>query len=155
MTTQAKTSKARAEKPKAVKEPFENAAKASNDAMQDGFEQVMRSASEFGEHVKANTDAMVDSLSIAGKGIEAINTEMSGLAKTSLEKSIATAQALAGANSLQEMVELQSDYTKTAMEAYLAGLTTLTSMSTSLLQNAAKPINERAQANAQWVQDFR
>lgn len=155
MTTQAKTNKARAEKPEAVKELFENAAKASSDAMQDGFEQVMRTAGEFGDHVKANADAMVDSLTIAGKGIEAINTEMSGLAKTSLEKGVATAQALAGAKSLQEIVELQSNYAKTAMETYLAGLTTLTSMSTSLLQNAAKPINDRAQANAQLVQDFR
>jgi phasin family protein len=155
MTTQAKTNKARAEKPDAVKEPFENAAKTSSDAMQDGFEQVMRTAGEFGDHVKANADAMVDSLTIAGKGFEAINTEMSGLAKTSLENGVATAQALAGAKNLQEMVELQSNYAKTAMENYLAGLTTLTSMSTSLLQNAVKPINDRAQANAQLVQDFR
>ncbi|PHS28208.1 MAG: phasin family protein [Robiginitomaculum sp.] len=155
MTSQAKTNKARAEKPEAVKEPFENAAKASSDAMQDGFEQVVRTAGEFGDHVKANTDAMVQSLTIAGKGIEAINTEMSGFAKTSLEKGVATAQALAGAKSLQEVVELQSSFAKTAMESYLSGLNILTSMSTSLLQNAAKPINDRAQANAQLVQDFR
>lgn len=155
MTTQAKTNKAKVEKPEAEKEPFENAAKASSDAMQDGFEQVMRTAGEFGDHVKANTEALVDSLTIAGKGIEAINTEMSELAKTSLEKGVATAQALASAKSLQDVVELQSDYAKTAMETYLAGLTTLTSMSTSLLQNAAKPINDRAQASAQLVQGFR
>ncbi len=129
--------------------------KAKTDAFEDTMNTAVRTAGEFGDHLKANTDAVMESLTIAGQGVEAINAEMSMYAKTSLENGVATAQALAGAKSVQDMVELQADYAKSAMEAYLSGLTTLTAMSTELFKSATKPINDRAQDGIKLVQGIR
>ncbi len=155
MTTKNKTTKAGSAKTETMEDTIKNATTASTEAMQDGFEQAVLAAGEFGEHVKANSEAVVESFTIAGQGMEAINTEITASMKTSYENGVATAQAMASAKSLQEMVELQADYAKSAMEAYFAGLTTLSGMSTTLLKNAAKPLNARAQATAEMVQGYR
>ena len=152
-TTKANTAKAQAAKVEAFQETVETAAKASQDAMQDGFEKAVASAGEFGTHVKANTEALVESLTIAGKGVEAINTEATTFAKTTLENGVATAQAFAGAKSLQEMVELQTNFAKSTMDAYLGELTTLTGLTTGLVKDTTKPINDRAQLVVELVQN--
>ncbi len=152
MTAQTKTTKAKTTKTDAFEDTIQNAAKASTDAMQDGFGKAMIAAGELGQQVQANTDALVESFTVFGKGVEAINTEVSNYAKTSLENGVANTRALTNAKSIQEMVELQADYTKSAMDAWVAGLTTLTGMGTALIKDTAKPINDRAQATAELVQ---
>lgn len=153
MTTQTKSAKAKAPKAEAFQETIETASKASQAAMQDGFDKVVDSAGEFNNHVKANAEAVVESFTITGKGVEAINTEATTYAKTALENSVATAKALAGAKSLQEMVELQTNFAKSAVETYLAQVTTLTGLTSGLVKDAAKPINDRAQVVAELVQN--
>lgn len=145
----AKSAKAKTTSSESIKDRMDSAARASTAAAQEGFDKVLKSAAEYGSFVKANNEAMVESLSMTSKGIEALNAEATSYLKSSLENGVATAQAMAGAKSLQDMVELQADYAKASMESWLAELTTLGGLTSSLFKTALAPINDRVAATVE------
>jgi phasin family protein len=141
MSTQSKTQNPKSSKP-------------ASDAMQDGVEATLKSAADAGDYLKANAQALVESLTLTGKGLGALNAEISTYAKTSFEQGVATAQAVAGAKSLQEAVEIQANFAQSAMEAYLAGLSQWATLGSALMKDAAQPLNERTKANIEYLQGF-
>ncbi len=150
MSTQNTSSKASGAKTgKAKAKPSETLKESMDSAVREGFDKALQSAAEYGSFVKANSEAVVESLNLAGKGIEAINAEAASYLKSSLENGVATAQAMASANSLQEMLELQADYAKSSMEAWFSELSTLGGLTTGLFTSALAPINERVTATVE------
>ena len=60
---------------------------------------------------------------VAGKGVETLNSEIYAYSKQSLEDSITATKAVMGSKSLHEAFEYQSDYAKSAFESYIGELT--------------------------------
>jgi hypothetical protein len=130
----------------------QKSSKPASDAMQDGVEATLKSAADAGDYLKANAQALVESLTLTGQGLGALNAEISAYAKTSFEQGVATAQAVAGAKSLQDVLEIQTNFAQSAMEAYLAGLTQWATFGGALMKDAARPLNERTKANIEYLQ---
>ena len=150
MSTQSASAKAAGAKTGKAKAPHSDTLKDSiESAAQDSLDKALKSVAGYGDFVKANSEAVVESLSLASKGIEAINAEAASYFTSSLENGVAAAQAMAGANSLQDMLELQADYAKTATEAWFSELATLGGLTSSLFTKALAPINERVSATVE------
>ena len=93
---------------------------AGNQAFKDSIEKSLSALGEVNAHSKKNLEAVVASVTAATKGAEALGAQAMAYSKKALEDHVAAAKSLTGAKSVQEVVELQTAYAKSAFEAYIA-----------------------------------
>jgi len=136
-----------------TKEQIEKAVKASTEATEKAFaatkERLDALAKSYGDAAKLGKDgveAFVAAGTLASKGVEDLNADMLAFAKSRYEGNIAAAKAMMAAKTLQEVVELQNGYTKSALEAYVAQANKIGEASAKLAQNAFAPLNAQMQA---------
>ena len=96
-------------------------------------------ADEFQKVGKDSFDAAVRSYGDANKGFQAIVAEVTNYSKKAFEDGTRAFEQLVGAKSVEQAVEIQSQYAKKAYEAHIAQMTKLGEMYVSLAQNAFKP----------------
>jgi len=97
---------------------------------------------------KDQLDAATETATSVSKGIQAIAVEATDYSKKSLETSSALIEKLLGAKSLDSAIQIQSDYAKSAYEAFIAQATKFGELYTNLAKDAFKPV-EAAVAKAQ------
>lgn len=136
-------------------EALETFATAGNKAFKDNFDKAMSAFGDFNSFGKENVEALVESFTKAGKSVEALNAEVMAYTKTQLEGGAAAAKKLAGARSLQELIELQTEYAKSSMDSYMGEVNKLTDLYSGAVKDAIKPINERVSAAVELMQASR
>ena len=124
-------------------------------AFREGVDKSLSALTEMNTLGKKNVEAVVESVTAATRGAEALGAQSLAFSKKSWEDGVNAAQALAGARSVQEMIELQTTFAKSAMEAYLAEVTRMTDTMTASVKDTFKPINERVAAVVECVQSAR
>ncbi len=147
-----KTVEATTAKTQAQAEKFQAA---GQQAFREGIDKSVASMTELNAHGKKNLEALVESATAAQKGAEALSQHSLGFAKKSWEDGVAAAQSIAQARSVQELVELQTNYAKSAMEAYLTQMTKVADVMTASVKDSFKPINERVTASVEQFQAAR
>lgn len=138
-----------------AKETFETFTAASNDAVKDGIEKSLTAMNELNAFHKNSVEAVIASATTASKGFEELNALAAGYAKKSVEDSMSAAKALASAKSVQEVIEIHSDYTKASLEAYLAEVNKVSDHVSSMMKDSLKPLNERFAAAVELLQSQR
>ena len=153
-TKSAKPAKKAAASPKVntMNDTIESMTAASNEALKEGFEKTLKSVTEATNFQKETVDALIESSTIAGKGIETINSNAAAYAKSVMEEGVTTSKKLATAKSVQDLFEIQSDYTKTAMDTYLAELNKSSDLISELFKESLKPLNARVSAAVDLAQ---
>ena len=119
---------------------------AGNQAFKDNIEKSLAALNELNTHSKKNLEALVASVTAATKGAEELGAQTMAFSKQALEEQVAAAKSLAGAKSVQEAVELQTAWAKSAMESYLAQFGKVSETVAASFKETAKPINERVAA---------
>jgi len=71
------------------------------------------------------------------------------------DDAVTAAKTLSGAKSVQEVIELQSAYAKTSMEAYVSEMNQLTETLSASFKDTFKPINARMTAAVEKFQSYR
>ncbi|QBX38347.1 phasin family protein [Brevundimonas sp. S30B] len=150
--TMKKTVEQTASKTKAQAEQFQAA---GAQAFREGVDKSVAGFSELNAQSKRNLEAMVESASAAQKGAEALSQQALAFSKKSWEDNMAAAQSMATARSIQELVELQTSWAKSASEAYLSEMTRMTETLTASVKDSFKPINERVTASVETLQAAR
>lgn len=144
--------KAQTETVKAQTEKLQAAgAKAAREAM----DKSLASITELNAEGQRNLEAVVASASAAQKGAEALSAQSVAYAKKSWEDGVAASQSLAQARSVQELIELQTNFAKTAMETYLSEATKMAETLTASVKDSFKPLNERMTASVERFQAAR
>ena len=105
---------------------------------------VQRFSNEVQRAGKDGFDAVVSSLGEANKGFQAIAAEIAAYSKKSFEDGTRAFEQLLGAKSLEQVVEIQSQYARMAYEAYFGELSKLGEMYAGLTRNAHKPVEQAA-----------
>jgi phasin family protein len=141
-----------AEKVKSTTDQF---ATAGAKAFKDGVEKSLASLNDLNTHAKHNVEALVASATATAKGAEALSAQAMAYGKTAVDKHVETAKALSSARSVQEVIELQTAYAKSAMETYIAEVNRASETFSSTMKNAFRPINERATAMVEMMQAAR
>ena len=154
--TAANTVKASAEKAQITfKANADQAQVAGTKAFRDVAEKSAASLTEMNAQGKQNLEAMVASAAAAQKGVETLSAQSVAFTKKSWEDGVAAAKSMTQARSIQELLELQTTWAKSATEAYLAEVTRATDVLTASVKNSFKPINERVTASVEKFQAAR
>lgn len=96
-------------------------------------------------------DKALKSYSSTSKGLQAIATETADYVKKSFEAGVAHMQSLMGVRSFESAVELQSAFTKTTLEGYIAEMNKLGEMYADLAKEAYEPAKAAATAATEVV----
>jgi phasin family protein len=123
--------------------------------VKDGIEKSMAAVNDLSAFHKNSVEAVIASATTASKGFEELNALAAGYAKKSMEDGMTAAKSLASAKSVQEVIEIQSDYTKSSLEAYLANVNTVSDHVSSMMKDSMKPLNERFAAAVELMQSQR
>ncbi len=124
-------------------------------ALKTGLEKALKGYDAFVGYGKDTADAVTKSATVAGKGIETINSEIYSYSKQSIEDAVSATKAVMGSKSVHEAFEFQSDFAKSAFEAYVAELSKITELSTAATKDAFAPFKGRVQAWLDTVQSVR
>lgn len=135
-----------------LKSSVEQFATAGNQAFKDSVEKSLAALNDFNGHSKKNLEAVVASVTAAAKGAEALGAQAMAYSKQSVEDQVSAAKALAGAKSVQEAVELQTAWAKSALETYMAQVGKMGETVAASVKDSMKPLNERVTAMVEKVQ---
>lgn len=139
----------------AMKATVEQMSTAGNQAFKDTVEKSLSALNELNSLSKRNLEAMVASVTAATKGAESVGAQAMNYSKRSVEDGVAATKALTSAKSLQEVVELQTAYAKTALETYLAEMNRMSETVASSVKDSLAPLNERVTAVMERAQSVR
>lgn len=128
---------------------------AGNQAFREGVERSLASLNEVNAHSKKNLEAVVESVTAATRGAEALGAQALAWSKKSWDESVNAAQALTTAKSVQEVVELQTQFARSAMETYMAELNRWTETVSATVKDSMKPVNERVTVAVERFQSAR
>jgi phasin family protein len=130
----------------------ENVAAAGVHAFKESVEKSMAAISDMNAHSKKNLDAVVASVTAATKGAEALGARAIAYSKKTVEEQVAAAKTLAAAKSVQEVMELQTAFAKSAFEGYVAEVNKMAETVSASMKEAMSPINERMTAMVERAQ---
>ena len=138
-----------------VKTTVDQFTAASSVAFKDGVEKTLAALNDANAHSKKNLEAVVASVTAATKGAEALGAQAMAFSKANFESQVAAAKSLTGAKSVQEVVELQTAFAKTALETYMAEMGRMTETVSASVKDSMKPLNERMTAMVERLQAAR
>ena len=139
----------------AAKTTVEQFTAASNVAFKDGVEKTLAALNEMNSHSKKNLEAVVASVTAATKGAEALGAQAMAFSKTAFETQVNAARSFAGAKSLQEVMELQTAFAKSALETNMAEVGKMNETMAASVKDSVKPLNERVTAVVEKLQAVR
>ncbi|HVK41844.1 MAG TPA: TIGR01841 family phasin [Phenylobacterium sp.] len=138
-----------------VKNTVEQFTTAGNVAFKDAVEKSLASLNEVNAHSKKNLEAVIASVTASTKGAEALGAQAMAYSKKAVEDQVAAAKSLSGAKSFQEVVELQTTFAKSALEAYMAEFSKMSEIMSASVKDSVKPLNERVTAAVERLQAAR
>lgn len=138
-----------------VKSTVEQFTTAGNQAFKDAVEKSLAGLNEVNAYSKKNLEAVIASVTAAAKGAEALGAETIAYSKAAMENQVAAAKSLSGAKSVQEVVELQTGFAKSALEAYIAQVSKASEIVSASMKDSLKPLNERVTATVERLQAAR
>ena len=128
---------------------------AGNQAFKETVERSLSTLNQLNDVSKRNLEAMASSISAATRGAEALGAQAMSYGKSSIEQSAEAARALTAAKSVQEAVELQTNYARTALETYLSEMNRMSETVAASVKDSLAPLNERATAAMETLQSNR
>jgi phasin family protein len=140
---------------RAFQDASERAAAAGNQAFKETVERSLSTLNQLNDVSKRNLEAVVASVSAATRGAEALGAQAMSYGKSSMEQSAEAARALSAAKSVQEAVELQTNYARTALETYLSEMNRMSETVAAAVKDSLAPLNERATAAMETLQSNR
>jgi phasin family protein len=124
-------------------------------AFKDAVEKSLSALTDVNGYSKKNLEAVIASVTAATKGAETLGAQAMAFSKSSIEGQVAAAKSLAGAKSIQEVVELQTAYAKSALETYMAEVGKMSETVAASVKDSLKPLNERVTAVVEKMQAAR
>lgn len=128
-----------------------NTFKESTESFQQGFEKATQDCKKMMSFQKEAAEALVESATVASKGFETINKAVLAYSQTSVEDTVAATKAIVASKSLQEAVEKQAAFTKSAFETYVAEMTKVSELAFGTAISASEPVQKQVDVAADLV----
>ncbi len=132
----------------AGQETLRNFAKTSTEGYENAFSgmrdkagDLVQGYDELAVSGKANMEAWSTASAAYGKGMEAIGGEWMNFAKKMLDSNVQVTKAVLGAKSLNEVMDLQSEFARGSYDGLMAQSTKVGELATKVAQDAVEPIN--------------
>jgi phasin family protein len=124
-------------------------------AVKDGFDKAAKNYDQFISFGRETAEAYMRSANAAGKAIESLNAELFAYARKSVEDGMAATKAILASKSIDEAIQLQSEFGRNAFEAYVDELAKVGDMALATAKVAAEPLQDRASALVDMVSGSR
>ena len=105
-------------------------------------DEANRMGQQAQERMQSGFDAASRSFSEANKGFQALAAEMMEYSKSAFDDAIRTWEQLIGVRSLEQAMQIQSDYAKRVYENHMAELKKLGEMTVGIMRDASKPAED-------------
>lgn len=125
------------------------------DSFKDGYEKFAEGMSTFADFQKESLNALMASAGAFTKGLETLTSESATFSKAAFEETVATAKAASAAKTLQEAIELNSDFMKTSVEKNLGQINKVADIWASTAKDTVEPLTERYTALVEKIQSYR
>jgi hypothetical protein len=122
------------------------------DLFRTGFEKTAKLGESVGEFNKDTLEAYMESATVAGSGLQSVAQETSSYAQQVIEDAIAASKAMMSSKSINDVIELQTSFTKTAFASYAGHLSRLNKTLVATAKQTCAPLQARAEAAAQFIQ---
>ena len=103
---------------------------------------MLKGFEEFQKVGKDGFDAAVRSFGEVNKGFQAIAAEVTDYSKKAFEDSTRAFEQLVGAKSIEQAIEIQSQYAKKAYDTWVAEASKLSEMYVGMARDAYKPVEQ-------------
>jgi phasin family protein len=138
-----------------IKKTAGRAAAAGQQVFREGIDKSLAAFGDLNVAGKRNFEAVVESVTAATRGAETLSSQAVSYSKKSWEDGVAAATSLKSAKSVQEVVEIQTNWAKSALESYMAELTRWSETVSASVKDSVKPLNERVTASVERFQAAR
>lgn len=142
-------------KHKYASETVEQVMQNGNDAMKSGMETMTKSYERFAGFGKEGFEAWMQSATAMTKAVERINSDWFAFGKQQMEDGVAAFKAVAGSKSVHEAWEVQTDFAKSSLDAFIAQATKANDLYMDAAKKAFEPFGSQFQALNEVVQDAR
>ena len=140
---------------KTFQDASERLSTAGNQAFRETVERSLETLNQLNEVSKKNLEAVVASVGAATRGAEALGAQAMSYSKSSVEQGMDAARALSAVKSVQEAVELQTNFARTALETYLSEMNRMSETVAASVKDSLAPLNERATSAMETLQSTR
>jgi hypothetical protein len=105
-------------------------------------DEANRMGQQAQERMQSGLEAASRSFMEANKGFQALAAEMTEYSKAAFDDAIRTWEKLIGVGSLEQAMQIQSDYAKRVYENHMAELSKLGEMCMGMMRDASKPVED-------------
>jgi hypothetical protein len=105
-------------------------------------DEANRMGQQAQERMQSGLEAASRSFTEANKGFQALAAEMTEYSKAAFDDAIRTWEKLIGVRSLEQAMQIQSDYAKRVYENHMAELSKLGEMCMGMMRDASKPVED-------------
>jgi hypothetical protein len=105
-------------------------------------DEANRMGQQAQERMQSGLEAASRSFMEANKGFQALAAEMTEYSKAAFDDAIRTWEKLMGVRSLEQAMQIQSDYAKRVYENHTAELSKLGEMCMGMMRDASKPVED-------------
>ena len=106
------------------------------------MEEFKKVTEEFQKVSKDGFDAAVRSFGEVNKGFQAIAAKVTDYSKKAFEDGTRAFEQLLGAKSVEQAIEIQSQFAKKAYDTYIAEMSKLGEMYVAIARDAYKPVEQ-------------
>ena len=109
-------------------------------------EEMQARAQKFGREyekvAETGFEAASRSFGEANRGFQALAAEMMNYSKATFDDAVRTWEQLIGVKSLEQAIQIQSDYAKRVYDNHMAEFSKLGEMCMSMVRDASKPVEQ-------------
>lgn len=134
---------------------FETSAAINPDSFKEGYEKLTKGMSEIADFHKNSVEAVLASTGAFAKGVEKAASEQTAFLKSAYEDGVAAVTAASGSKSMQDVLEVQTDYLRSAFEKNLGHFNRLADHWMATGKQAAEPLKARYGEFVEMVQSYR
>jgi hypothetical protein len=106
------------------------------------WERAQRVGREFQNAAGQGIEAASRSFSEANRSFQALAAEMMNYSKAAFDDAIRTWEQLIGVKSLEQAIQIQSDYAKRVYDNHMAELKKLGEITVGMVRDASKPVED-------------
>lgn len=127
----------------------------SPESFKDGYEKFAEGLTAIADFQKDSLNATMASAGEFAKGVEKLTAEQTAFSKAAFEDTVASAKAAAASKTVQEAVELNSDFVRTSIEKNLGQINKVADIWTETTKKSVEPLTARYSELVEKIQAYR
>ncbi len=134
---------------------FEKMTGVGADSFKEGYAKFAEGVSSVADFHKSSIEALMASAGAFAKGVEKLTSENTAFAKASFEETVANAKAASSSKSVQEAIDLNSDFVRKSVEKNLAQVTKVADICVETAKDSFEPLTVRYGELVEKIQAYR